>query len=141
MYDQTVTIVNKLKKADSGVGATTDTYKKTVINTAELHKKSVRSVSGSTVSLGETEIVLIPFNSTFNDVIIPYLPYETWKTDTSKGFTMETGDIVFYGTLSETPTSSNISTLKSTYKNCDVRTVEVAKNNGFAMVQIKVEGV
>ena len=134
MYDQTVTIVNKLKKADSGVGATTDTYKKTVINTAELHKKSVRSVSGSTVSLGETEIVLIPFNS-------GYLPYETWKLDTSKGFTMETGDIVFYGTLAETPTSANIATLKSTYKNCDVRTVEVAKNNGFTMVQIKVEGV
>ena len=34
MYETTVTIVNKLKKADSGVGATTDTYKKTVINTA-----------------------------------------------------------------------------------------------------------
>ena len=134
MYDQTVTIVNKLKKADSGVGATTDTYKKTVINTAELHKKSVRSVSGSTVSLGETEIVLIPFNS-------GYLPYETWKVDTSKGFTMEVGDIVFYGTLAETPTSANIATLKSTYKNCDVRTVEIAKNNGFARVQIKVEGV
>ena len=134
MYDQTVTIVNKLKKADSGVGATTDTYKKTVINTAELHKKSVRSVSGSTVSLGETEIVLIPFGS-------GYLPYETWKADTSKGFTMETGDIVFYGTLAETPTSANIAILKSTYKNCDVRTVEIAKDNGIATVQVKVEGV
>lgn len=134
MYDQTVTIVNKLKKADSGVCATTDTYKKTVINTAELHKKAVRSVSGSTVSLGETEIVLIPFDS-------GYLPYSTWKTDTSKGFTMEVGDIVFYGTLAETPTSANIATLKSTYKNCDVRTIEIAKNNGFARVQVKVEGV
>ena len=134
MYDQTVTIVNKLKKADSGVGATTDTYKKTVINTAELHKKSVRSVSGSTVSLGETEIVLIPFGS-------GYLPYETWKVDTSKGFTMNVGDIVFYGTLEEMPTSANIATLKNTYKNCDVRTVEIAKYNGIATVQIKVEGV
>ena len=134
MYDTTVTIVNKLKKADSGVGATTDTYKKTVIDTAELHKKSVQSVSGSTVSLGETEIVLIPFGS-------GYLPYETWKLDTSKGFTMETGDLIFYGTLAETPTSANIATLKNTYKNCDVRTVEVAKNNGFARVHVKVEGV
>ena len=54
---------------------------------------------------------------------------------------METGDLIFYGTLAENPTSSNIATLKNTYKNCDVRTVEVAKNNGFARVQIKVEGV
>ena len=108
--------------------------KKTVINTAELHKKSVRSVSGSTVSLGETEIVLIPFDS-------GYLPYSTWKTDTSKGFTMEPGDLIFYHELTEVTTSANIATLKSTYKNCDVRTVEVAKNNGLAKVQIKVEGV
>ena len=134
MYKTTVTIVNKLKKADSGVGATTDTYKKTVINTAEIHKKVVRTVSGSTVSLGEAEVVLIPFNQ-------GYLPYGTWKTDTSKGFTMETGDLIFYGTLTETPTSANIATLRTTYKNCDVRTVEIAKNNGLAKVQVKVEGV
>ena len=134
MYDQTVTIVNKLKKADSGVGATADTWKKTVINSAEFHKKVIRNVSGSTVSIGESEVVLIPFGS-------GYLPYETWKADTSKGFTMEPGDVVFYGTIAETPTSANISTLKQTYKNCDVRTVDVAKNNGLAKVQVKVEGV
>ena len=134
MYDTTVTIVNKLKKADSGIGVTTDTFKKTVIHTAEIHKKVVRTVSGVTVSLGESEIVLIPFGS-------EYLPYATWKTDTSKGFTMEPGDVIFYGTIAETPTSANISTLKQTYKNCDVRTVDVAKNNGLAKVQVKVEGV
>ena len=134
LYNGQVTIVNKLKKVDSGVGATTDTYKKTVINTAEFRKKTVRNVSGNTVSIGETETVLIPFGS-------GYLPYETWKTDTSKGFTMEVGDLIFYGTLTETPTAANISTLKQTYKNCDVRTVDVAKSNGFARVQVKVEGV
>ena len=134
MYDQTVTIVNKLKKADSGIGATTDAYKKTVINTAEFRKKTVRNVSGNTVSIGETETVLIPFGS-------GYLPYETWKTDTSKGFTMEVGDLIFYGTLEETPTASNLASLKTTYKNCDVRTVLVAKDNGIARVQLMIEGV
>src|SRR5574344_2137618 len=134
MYDKTVTIVNKLKKADSGIGATTDTFKKTVIHTAEIHKKVVRTVSGVTVSLGESEIVLIPFGS-------GYLPYATWKTDTSKGFTMETGDVIFYHELTEVPTSANFATLKATYKNCDVRTVEIAKNNGLARVQVKVEGL
>ena len=134
MYDQTVTIVNKLKKADSGVGATTDAFKKTVIRTAEIHKKVVRTVSGVTVSLGESEIVLIPFGS-------GYLPYETWKTDTSKGFTMEVGDLIFYGTLTETPTASNLASLKTAYKNCDVRSVLVAKDNGIAKVQLMIEGV
>ena len=134
MYDKTVTIVNKLKKADSGIGATTDTWKKTVLTNAEFHKKTVRSVSGSTVSIGESETVLIPFGS-------GYLPYETWKADTSKGFTMNTGDLIFYHSLTETPTSANITSLKQTYDCCDVRTVEIAKSNGFARVQVKVEGV
>ena len=134
MYDKTITIVNKLKKVDSGVGATADTWKKKVINTAEYHKKVVRTVSGSTVSIGESEVVLIPFNQ-------GYLPYETWKVDTTKGFTIEPGDVIFYGTLSETPTSANLTTLKQTYKNCDVRTVEIAKNNGIATVEVKIEGV
>jgi hypothetical protein len=134
MYDKTVTIVNKLKKADSGIGATTDTWKRTVINSAEFHKKVIRTVSGSTVSIGESEIVLIPFGS-------GYLPYETWKTDTTKGFTMEPGDVIFYHALTETPTSANLTGLKQTYKNCDVRTVEIANNNAIAMVEVKVEGV
>lgn len=134
MYDKTITIVNKLKKADSGVGATTDAWKKTVINAAEFHKKVVRDVNGSTVSIGETEIVLIPFRQ-------GYLPYETWKSDTSKGFTMEPGDVIFHHSLVETPTSANITALKQSYKNCDVKTVEVAKENGMTKVQVKVEGV
>lgn len=134
MYDKTVTIVNKLKKADSGVGATTDTWKKTVITNAEFKKKTVRTVSGSTVSIGETEVVLIPFGN-------GYLPYETWKSDTSKGYTMEPGDVIFYHSLTEVPTSANITVLKQTYKNCDVKTVEVAKDNGMTKVQVKVEGV
>src|SRR5574344_539728 len=134
MYDKTVTIVNKLKKADSGVGATSDTWKKTVINSAEFRKKVIRTVSGSTVSIGESEVVLIPFGS-------GYLPYDTWKSDTSKGFTMEPGDVIFYHALTETTTSANITGLKQTYKNCDVRTVEITKNNGIAVVEVKVEGV
>jgi hypothetical protein len=134
MYDKTVTIVNKLKKADSGIGATTDTWKKTVINTAEIDKKTVKNVSGNTVSIGESDVVLIPFDS-------GYLPYDTWKSDTIKGFTMESGDVIFYHALTETPTSANLTGLKQTYKNCDVRTVKIAKNNGVAMVQVKVEGV
>ena len=134
LYNNQVTIVNKLKKADSGIGATTDTYVKTVIKTAEYRKKTVRNVSGSTVSLGEVETVLIPFKS-------GYLPYNEWKADTSKGFTMNPGDIIFYHSLTEVPTASSIASLKALYDNCDVRTVLVAKDNGVAKVQLMIEGV
>ena len=54
---------------------------------------------------------------------------------------MEPGDVIFYHVLTETPTSANLTGLKQTYKNCDVRTAEIANNNAIAMVQVKVEGV
>lgn len=135
MYDKTVTIVNKLKKSDSGVGATTDTWKKAVLHTAEIKKTVTKSAVNSTVSMGESLIVLIPFNQ-------GYLPYGTWKTDTSKGFTMSQGDLIFLDMeLPEVPTSANITTLKTTYDNCEARVIQVAEANGMARVQLKIEGV
>lgn len=134
MYDKTITIVNKLKKADK-VGATTDTWVKTVLHTAEIKKTTTKTVSGTTVSMGESLIVLIPFNQ-------GYVPYLTWKTDTSKGFTMSQGDLIFLDMeLTETPTSANITTLKTTYDNCEARVIQVAEDNGLARVQLKIEGV
>lgn len=54
---------------------------------------------------------------------------------------MEPGDVIFYHSLTEVPTSANITALKQSYKNCDVKTVEVAKENRMTKVQVKVEGV
>lgn len=135
MYDKTITIVNKLKKIDSGVGATTDTWVKTVLNTAEIKKTVTKTVQDSSVIMGESITVLIPFNQ-------GYLPYSTWKTDTTKGFTMSLGDLIFLDMeLTETPNSANITTLKKTYDNCEARVIEIADKNGMTKVELKVDGV
>jgi hypothetical protein len=134
MYDKTVTIVNKLKKADL-VGAMVDTWVKTIMHTSEIKKTVAKTVSGTTVSMGETVVVLIPFNQ-------GYLPYSQWKTDTSNGFTMSQGDLIFLDMeLTEIPTSSNIATLKTTYDNCEARVLQIADANGMARVQLRIEGV
>jgi len=136
MYDKTVTIVNKLKKADLPL-ATTDTWIKTIINSAEYKKNVVKNVSGQTVSMGESITILIPFNQ-------GYLPYQTWKTDTSQGFTMSVGDLIFLDMeLSETVTSSNVTLLKNTYDCCEVRSINTADPNEIVIsfVQLQIVGV
>lgn len=135
IYNKKITICNKLKKADSGVGATTDTWKKTIINGVDIKKKTIRTVSGTSVSLGQSVIVLIPFGKGF-------LPYSQWKLNPNAGFTVSNGDIVFLEMeLSETPTSANITGLKNQYAGVECKVVEIADYNGMAMVQVKIEGV
>ena len=135
MYDKTITICNKLKKIDSGEGTTTDTWIKTVLTGVEHYQKTVRTMSGNTVSVGVATIVLIPFNK-------GYLPYDQWKLDTSLGFTVSAGDIVFLDMeLSEEPTSANITSLKTQYGGIACKSINIIKKNGIALVEVKIEGV
>lgn len=136
MYDKTITICNKLRKVDTQSG-TTDLWIKTVIKNAEFKRISKSDVNGTTASMGETIVVLIPFEN-------GYLPYNEWKNDTTKGYTVTQGDVVFLEMeLDEIPTSANITALKLQYKPnaCDVRVVNVAKNVGLTNVEVKIEGV
>ena len=90
LYDKTITICNKLKKADT-VAKTSDEWVKTVIeNCCEIKEVPIKKRVGNTVSMGKTITVLIPFGK-------GYLPYNTWKSDTTKGYTMTVrgGDILF----------------------------------------------
>lgn len=136
MYDQTITIVNKIKKADTN-GAATDLFVKTVITNAEHRTQTVRTVNGNVVSIGESHQVLIPFVGNY------YIPYKKWIENTSEGFTASAGDIVFFGEIPEVPTAANITSLKAKYApdSCEIRTVTEARNNGLATVQLKIEGV
>jgi hypothetical protein len=136
MYDKTVTIVNKLKKADTQNNLT-DLWIKTVIHNSEFKRVSQSNINGTTVSMGETIVVLIPFGN-------GYLPYNEWKKDTTKGYTITQGDVVFLGMeLDEIPTSANITALKLQYKPnvCEARVINVAENVGLTMVEVKIEGV
>lgn len=134
VYDKTITICNKLKKADIP-GGTTDTWHKSILTGCEHKRVPIRNVSGSTVSIGQSVLVLIPFGK-------GYLPYATWKLDTSKGYTVSVGDIVFLDMeLSESPTSSTITMLKNQYGGIECKVVQVVDSNGIALVQVKIEGV
>jgi hypothetical protein len=137
MYDKQITILSKLKKADSGVGATSDTWKKTVLTGCEYRKMSHTIFNGSTVSIGQEFVVLIPFGK-------GYLPYNTWKTNTNAGFSINEDDyIILADTVTETPTSETISAIAQKYKSncCKVKFILVADGNSKAMVQIQVKGV
>ena len=134
LYDKTITICNKLKKADT-VAKTSDEWIKTVVENCEIKEVPIKNVVGNTVSMGKTVTVLIPFGK-------GYLPYSEWKSDTTKGYTMTVGDILFLNMeLTENPTNATITSLKSLYSTCDVRIIQVIEENGIATVEVKVEGV
>lgn len=134
LYDKTITICNKLKKADIP-GATVDQWVKTVLQNCEIKEVPIKNVVGNTVSMGKTITVLIPFGK-------GYLPYNTWKSNTTKGYTMTQGDILFLNMeLVENPTNATITSLKNLYSTCDVRIIQIIEENGMATVEVKVEGV
>ncbi len=137
MYNKQITILSKIKKEDSGVGATTDTWKKTVLFGCEYKKTSHTDVNGNTVGIGYDFTILIPFGK-------DYLPYSTWIIDTTKGFSVNDEDYIICGkNVSETPTSGTISAIANKYKKdcCKVKFVNVADSNSMAMVQVQVKGV
>lgn len=128
MYDKTITVLNCLKKAVNGV----DLWQKTVITNAEYYTEKISSINGTTVNLGETVTVLIPFNKN-------YLPFSNWKTNRTGNYTMSQGDLIILGgTVTETVTASNIITVKNTYNSCEVKTISEREKKNGAKIQLKV---
>ena len=90
-FDATVTVLHKTKNATTKL----DEWSKTVYNNCYFGQKNERSVSGQTVSIGAYFVCRIPKQSTF---------------------ACDVGDYVVKGTVTETPTPSNILTIYQTYK-------------------------
>lgn len=86
MYDQVITVCNKLKKADT-VSKISDEWVKTVVYNAEHRTQVNKTVVGSVVNMGQSQTVLIPF------VGNNHLPYIDWAKSPQSGFTMSQGDI------------------------------------------------
>lgn len=70
IYNQTVTILNKLKRTDGITGV--DVWYKTVLHDVAWYTDSARSAGGSSVYIGTYIKVFIPFHD-------EYLPYMEWK--------------------------------------------------------------
>ena len=139
IYNQTVTILNKLKRADIENGTTDLWYKHTVDN-AVWYEDSARNSGGNGVYIGTYITVLIPFNDN-------YVDYREWRhlseDELAEKFTMSSGDYIVLGEVPEEITAQNVVAIMNDYgvEKCIVRHIKKPHKRFNATVQLKVEGV
>lgn len=136
IYNQKVTILNKLKRVDSKTGV--DVWRKSTADDVAWYTKSARSAGNSSVFIGTYITVLFPFNSR-------YLPYMEWKKPGNQEghFTMSSGDYIILGDVDEEVTAKNIIEVLEKYGEnvCQVKHHNASYKRFGARVQLKVEGV
>lgn len=136
IYNQRVTILNKLKRTDSKTGV--DVWRKSIVDDVVWYTKSARSAGSSSVFIGTYITVLFPFNSR-------YLPYMEWKKpgNQDEHFTMSSGDYIILGDVPENITANNIIKVLEQYGEnvCQVNHHNANYKRFGARVQLKVEGV
>ena len=101
IYNQTITILNKLRKDDSVTGL--DIWYKTILHDAAWYTDSARSAGANAVFIGTYITVLIPFHDEF----VPYLEWRELGNQEGH-YTISTGDYVIRGVVSEDITANNI---------------------------------
>ena len=136
IYNQRVTILNKLKRTDSKTGV--DVWRKSTVDDVVWYTKSARSAGSSSVFIGTYITVLFPFNTR-------YLPYMEWKKpgNQDEHFTMSSGDYIILGDVPENITANNIIKVLEQYGEnvCQVKHHNANYKRFGARVQLKVEGV
>ena len=136
IYNQRVTILNKLKRTDNKTGV--DVWRKSTVDDVVWYTKSARSAGSSSVFIGTYITVLFPFNSR-------YLPYMEWKKpgNQDEHFTMSSGDYIILGDVPENITANNIIKVLEGYGEnvCQVKHHNANYKRFGARVQLKVEGV
>jgi hypothetical protein len=135
IYNQKVTILNKLKRADSQ--GDLDEWHKTVIEDAAWYSQVQRTVYNSSVHIGSYIICLIPYHS-------EYLDYFEWKKPGNQHghYTISSGDYLVLGEVSEEITPNNVISVMSNYGSrvCQVKHFEELHDRFGAHVQLRVEG-
>ena len=136
IYNQRVTILNKLKRTDSLTGA--DVWYKTVIEDAAWYTKAARTASGSGVYIGTYITVLLPFHSNYKN-------YLEWVAENNREnyFTISANDYIVLGDVPEEITADNVvKTLQKYGENvCTVRSHSTQYQRYGAKVQVRIEGV
>lgn len=133
-FDYTITVLNKLDSKDSATKM--DVWKKTVLNNCSWSTQIVRTVQGSTVSIGSTFVVRVPKNS-------EYHPYSQWK-ETLDGFTFSTGDFIILGEIQEdTVTPNTVGDIVNAYRPQAFEVRLFKDNTGTieALEHYRIEGV
>lgn len=139
IYNQTITILNKLKRKDNTSG--TDLWFKYVVHDAAWYTESARSAGGSSVFIGSYIKVFIPFHD-------EYIAYRDWmKPGNQEGhYTISSGDYIILGEIDESQdeiTANNIVKVMEKYGEdvCLVRHKNALYKRFGATVQLKIEGV
>lgn len=136
IYNQTVTILNKLKREDND--GKMDLWYKTVLNDVVWYADSARSAGNHDVYIGRYITVLIPFHN-------EYVDYLDWRglRDKENYYTMSMGDYVIQGLMPEEVDASNIVKTLQKYgeRVCLVRHHNTNYDRFGATVQLKVQGV
>ena len=136
IYNQTVTLFNKLKRTDSLTNK--DIWYKTQLTNCAWYRKVERDVASNGVLIGSYITVLIPFNK-------QYLQYDAWKqlNMQSEHYTMSMGDYIVLGTVDEEVNASNIVKVMESYgdKVCLVKHCNEVYERFGANIQLKIQGV
>lgn len=136
IYNQKVTILNKLRRSDGNTGL--DTWFKHEVDNVAWYTDSARSAGGSSVFIGTYITVLIPFND-------KYIPYIEWKQPGKQQdyFTISSGDYIVLGEVTEEITAANVVKVLEKYGEdvCLVRHKKACYDRFGATVQLKIEGV
>ena len=137
IYNQKITILNKLKRADTETGKLDEWYKHTVEN-AVWYEDSARNSGGNGGFRGTYITVMIPFSDDYEE-------YREWKklTDKDSKFTMSSGDYIVLGDVPENVDASNIVKLMEEYgdRSCTVKHIKRPHKRFNAHVQLRIEGV
>nr|DAU37950.1 MAG TPA: hypothetical protein [Caudoviricetes sp.] len=138
IYNQRITILNKLKRADSLTNE--DVWYKHVIDNAARYKKVERGASASSAIINTYTQILIPFQTD-----TPYMAYSYWKLPGNQddSFTLSTGDYIILGDVTETILASNIVKIIQQYGDlaCQVKHYTECAKRFSATVQLEIEGV
>ncbi len=136
IYNETVTILNKLKRTDSFTGK--DVWYKTVLSDAAWYSNVERTATNSSVFIGSYIKVLIPFHDN-------YLSYEDWKNpgNPDAHYTMSVGDYIVRGEVLEDITADNIVKVMQNYGEdvCLVKYRRELHDRFGASVQLEVQGI
>ena len=136
IYNQRITIINKLKRVDSKTGL--DVWYKHTVDDVAWYTDSARSASSSSVFIGTYITVLMPFND-------KYMQYKKWKTggNVDEYFTISNGDYIVLGDVEEDITASNVIAVMQKYEPdvCQVKHIQELHDRFNATVQLKIEGV
>lgn len=102
LIPQTVTIINRLKKADSSTGV--DVWYKHTLTNCFWSVESNAQQSGTNTYVGASVSVQIPFKQE-----VSYLPYNEWlKGNMDTCFTVSPDDYIIRGEVEEEITAANI---------------------------------